>query len=102
MQEETVKPAANTSFHAVTRACYCTRPDRRAVMLEVKDDARLPVALDLFDGDLMVGHGFDLRVNRMAVGVEGFTSHCGGQARWLEQRTVKGTAQQTLGIIPIE
>ena len=87
-----MKPAANTSFHAVTRACYCTRPDQRAVMLEVKDDARLPAALDLFDGDLMVGHGFDLRINGMAGWVERFAGHCGSQVRWLEQRTVKGAA----------
>ncbi len=72
------------------------------VTLEVKDNACLPASRDLFDGDLMIGHGFDLRINGMAGWVEGFASHCGSQVRWLEQRTVKGAAQQTLGIVQIE
>src|SRR5262247_623042 len=55
--------------------------DRRDVTLEVKDNACLPASLDLFDGDLMVGHGFDLRINRMAVWVEGLAGHGGGQVR---------------------
>ena len=102
IQEETVEHAANARSHAAIRASYHTWLDQRDVTLEVKDNARLPASLDLFDGDLMVGHGFDLRINGMAVRVEGFAGYCGGQVRWLEQRTVKGAAQQTLGIVQIE
>ena len=93
---------ANTRTCAALRACYYTWLDQRDIMLEVKDNACLPASLDLFDRDLMVGHGLDLRINGMAVWVEGFTGYCGGQVRWLEQRTAKGTAQQTLGIVQIE
>ena len=102
MQEETVVHAANAQSHAATRARYHTWLDPRDVRLEVKDNACLPASLDLFDGDLMVGHGFDLRINGMALWVEGFAGHCGGQVRWLESRTVKGAAQQKLGIVQIE
>ena len=63
--------AANARSHAAIRARYRAWLDQRAVTLEVKDNARLPASLNLFDGDLMVGHGFDLRINGMAVGVEG-------------------------------
>src|ERR671927_380253 len=96
MQEETAESAANTQAHAATRACYYTRDDRRAVVLEVKDNACLPASPDLFDGDLMVGHGFDLRINGMAVGVEGFAGHCRSQVRRLQCRKGKSAAQQTL------
>ena len=102
IQEETVEHAANARSHAAIRARYRAWLDQRDVTLEVKNNARLPASLDLFDGDLMIGHGFDLRINGMAVGVEGFAGHCGGQVRGLEQRTVKGAAQQTLGIVQIE
>ncbi len=85
MQEETVEHMA-----------MCTRCrtwlDQRTVMLEVKNNACLPASLDLFDRNLMIGHGFDLRINGMAGWVERFAGHCGSQVRWLEQRTVKGAA----------
>ena len=102
IQEETVKHATNAPSHAAIHARYRAWLDQRDVMLEVKDNARLPASLNLFDGDLMVGHGFDLCINGMAIGVEGFAGHCGGQVRWLEQHTVKAAAQQTLGIVQIE
>ena len=88
IQEETVEHAANARFHAATRARSRTWLDQRAVTLEVKDNARLPASLNLFDGDLMVGHGFDLRINGMAVGVEGFAGHRGCQVGRLERRKV--------------
>ena len=81
IQEETVGHAANARSHAAIRASYRTWLDQRDVTLEVKDNARLPASLDLFNGDLMVGHGFDLRINGMAVRVEWFAGHCGGQVR---------------------
>ena len=102
IQEKTVEHAANARSRAAIHARYRVWLDQRDVSLEVKYNTRLPASLDLFDGDLMVGHGFDLRINGMAIGVKGFAGHCGGQVRWLEQRTVKGAAQQTLGIVQIE
>jgi len=92
MQEETVEPAANTRSYVALPIRYRTWLDQRDATLEVKDNACLPASVDLFDSDLMVGHGFDLRINGMAVRVEGFAGHCGGQVRRLEQRTVKGAA----------
>jgi hypothetical protein len=102
MQEESGKHAANSRSQAAPRPRYDTWLDPGDVTLEVKNNACLPACLDLFDCNLMIGHGFDLRINGMAVGVEGLTGHGGGQVRWLEQRTVKGAAQQTLGIVQIE
>ena len=102
IQEEIVAHAADAPSHAAIHARYRAWLGRRNVTLEIKDNARLPAYLDLFEGDLMLGHGFNLLINGMAVGVEGFAGHCGGQVRWLEQRTVKGAAQQTLGIVQIE
>ena len=102
MQEETGEHTANTRSHAATRARYRTWLDQGGITLEVKNNACLPVSLDLFDCNLMIGHGFDLRINGMAVWVEGLAGHCGGQVRRIEQCTVKGAAQQTLGIVQIE
>ena len=102
IQEETVVQEANAQSYTATRVRYRTRLEQRDITLEVKDNACLPASRDLFNGDLMVGHGFDLRINGMTVGVEGFAGHCGGQVRRLAQCTVKGTTQQTLGIVQIE
>jgi hypothetical protein len=102
IQEESGKHAANSRSQAATRARYDTWLDPGDVMLEVKNNACLPAFRDLFDCDLMIGHGFDLRINGMAVGVEGLAGHDGSQVRRIEQCTVKGAAQQTLGIVQIE
>ena len=102
IQEEIVAHAANAPSHAAIHARYRAQLEQQDVTLEIKDNARLPASSDLFDGDLMVGHGFDLRINGMAIRVEGFAGHCGSQVRWLEQRTVKAAAQQTPGIVQIE
>ena len=93
IQEETAVQAANAQFYMATRVRYRTWLEPRDITLDVKDNACLPASCDLFDGDLMVGHGFDLRINGMAVGVEGFAGHGGGQVHRLAQCTVKGTAQ---------
>jgi hypothetical protein len=102
MQEETGEHAANSRSQAATCARYATWLDPGDVTLEVKNNACLPASLDLFDGNLMIGHGFDLRINGMAVWVEGLAGHGGGQVHRIEQCTVKGAAQQTLGIVQIK
>src|SRR5262245_10864375 len=102
IQKETVVQEVNAPFYTATRVRYRTRLEQRDITLEVKDKACLPASRDLLDGDSMLVYGFDLRINGMTVGVEGFAGHCGGQVRRLAQCTVKGTAQQTLGIVQIE
>ena len=57
-------------------------------MLEIKDNPCLPASRELFDCNLMIGHGFDPRINGMAVWVEGLAGHCGSQVRRIEQCTV--------------
>src|SRR4029434_7225175 len=102
IQEETREHATNIRSHAATRVRYRTWLDQGNITLEVKDNACLPTSLDLFDCNLMIGHGFDLRINRMAVWVEGLAGHGGCQVRRIEQCTVEGATQQTLSIVEIE
>src|SRR5262245_53155951 len=102
MQEATGEHVTNIRSHAAMRARYDTWLDQEAVPLEVKINACLPASRNLCDGNLMIGHGFDLRINWVAVWVEGLAGHCGCQVRWVEQRTMKGAAQQTLGIVQIK
>src|SRR5262245_44517624 len=101
-QEETREHTANIRSHAATRARYHTWLDQEDITLEVKNNTCLPASRDLFDCNLMIGHGLDLRINGMTIWVEGLAGHCSGQVRRIEQCTVKGAAQQTLGIVQIE
>src|SRR5262249_32636897 len=72
------------------------------VTSKVEDDARLPVLRNLLDGDLMVGHRFDLSVNGVTLGVQGLTSDRGRQVRWLQRRKSEGAAEQALRIVQVE
>lgn len=69
--------------------------------LQIENNACLPALSRVFYGDLMIGHGFDFRVNRMACTVQRLPLCNGCERRWFQDGKSAGTTQKALCIVEV-
>ena len=70
--------------------------------LDIEDDPCLPPSVKLLDGNLVIGDGFDLCINRMSGRIEGFALHSGGQMGWLKDREGGTATEKAFRIVAIK